>query len=140
VVVEATEKSGSLITARLAAEQGREVFAVPGAAGASRSRGTHQLIREGAKLVENVEDIVEEVAPQLRATDHSRGRHPRADLPAELGHEARKVLELIQSAPVQIDDLIEASGFSPAKVSEVLLSLEIGGFLRQLPGKKFIAV
>jgi DNA processing protein len=140
VVVEATEKSGSLITARLAAEQGREVFAVPGAAGASRSRGTHQLIREGAKLVENVEDIVEEVAPQLRATAHSRGLHPRVELPAELGHEARKILELIQNAPVQIDDLIEASGFSSAKVSEVLLSLEIGGFLRQLPGKKFMVV
>jgi DNA processing protein len=140
VVVEATEKSGSLITARLAMEQGREVFAVPGQAGASRSRGAHQLIREGAKLVENVDDIVEEIAPQLRSRDRTRGLSPKMELPAEMGVEAKKILELIESAPLQIDDLIEGSGLSPAKVSEVLLRLEIGGFLRQLPGKRFMAV
>jgi DNA processing protein len=139
VVVEATEKSGSLITAGLALEQGREVFAVPGEAGASRSRGTHQLIRQGAKLVERVEDILEEVAPQLA----SRAATPQASLPLALppnmSAEAKKVLELVLGRPRQIDEVIETSGLTPAKVSEILLDLEILGLLKQLPGKRFSA-
>jgi len=139
VVVEATEKSGSLITAGLALEQGREVFAVPGEAGASRSRGTHRLIRQGAKLVETVEDIIEEIAPQLLArADAARPAAPRA-LPPDMGADARKIFAMIMEQPLQIDEVIQASGLSPAKVSEVLLDLEIRGFLRQLPGKRFEA-
>jgi DNA processing protein len=137
VVVEATEKSGSLITAGLALEQGREVFAVPGEAGASRSRGTHRLIRQGAKLVETVEDIVEEIAPQLLAGATAVTKKALPSLPADVGMEARKIYGLITERPLQIDEVIETSGFSPAKVSEVLLDLEIRGFLKQLPGKKF---
>jgi DNA processing protein len=139
VVVEATEKSGSLITAALALEQGREVFAVPGEAGASRSRGTHQLIRQGAKLVERVEDILEEIAPQLAG----RAATPQASLPLALppnmSAEAKKVFELVLGRPRQIDEVIETSGLTPAKVSEILLDLEILGLLKQLPGKRFSA-
>lgn len=139
VVVEATEKSGSLITAGFALEQGREVFAVPGEAGASRSRGTHRLIRQGAKLVEGVEDIVEEIAPQLLARARTVEGAPRVSLPPNVSVEARKIFEMVLEGPLQIDEVIQRSGLSPAKVSEVLLELEIEGFLRQLPGKRFKA-
>lgn len=140
VVVEATEKSGSLITAQLAVEQGREVFAVPGeAGGASRSRGTHKLIRQGAKLVETVEDIVEEIAPQLLARAGTVQNRSPVSLPPNMELEARKVFEIILGRSLQIDEVIQASGLPPAKVSEVLLDLEIRGLLKQLPGKKFMA-
>jgi DNA processing protein len=140
VVVEATEKSGSLITAALALEQGREVFAVPGEAGASRSRGTHRLIRQGAKLVENVEDIVEEIAPQILVRGKLAQKALSVSLPSNMGPEAKKIFELILERPLQIDEVIQASGLSPAKVSEVLLDLEIKGLLNQLPGKRFTTV
>tara|TARA_Y100000031_G_C8011658_1_gene288367 strand:- start:129 stop:623 length:495 start_codon:yes stop_codon:yes gene_type:complete len=136
MVVEATERSGSLITARLALDQGREVFAVPGEAGASRSRGTHQLIRQGAKLVERVEDVVEEIALQLLSLIGGLKKTARCTLPADSSPEAKKVYELVQQGTMQIDEVIQASGLSPAKVSEILLDLEIKGLLAQLPGKK----
>lgn len=139
VVVEATEKSGSLITAGLALDQGREVFAVPGEAGASRSRGTHRLIRQGAKLVEGVQDIIEEIAPQLlERAGSAREKAPLA-FPSDVGMEAKKIFGLITERALQIDEVIEASGLTAAKVSEILLDLEMRGLLKQLPGKRFIA-
>jgi DNA processing protein len=137
VVVEATEKSGSLITAALALEQGREVFAVPGEAGASRSRGAHQLIRQGAKLVETVDDIIEEIAPQLLAHGGKIVSAPSRTLPQNLGDEFQRIFGLFQERPLQIDEVIENSGCSPSRVSEILLELELQGYIRQLPGKKF---
>jgi DNA processing protein len=140
VVVEATEKSGSLITAALALEQGREVFAVPGEVGASRSRGAHRLIRQGAKLVETVEDIVEEIAPQLLAHGGSRRvRVPKPALPQELGAEFQSIFDLFQERALQIDEVIESTGYASSKVSEILLQLELLGYIKQLPGKKFTA-
>jgi DNA processing protein len=138
VVVEATEKSGSLITAASALEQGREVFAVPGAAGSSRSRGPHGLIRQGAKLVERVEDILEEIAPQL-AGNGAAAEKSEPVLPPNMSAEAKKIFELVLGRPRQIDEVIESSGLQPAKVAEVLLDLEILGLLKQLPGKRFCA-
>ena len=137
VVVEATEKSGSLITAAIALEQGREVFAVPGEVGSSRSRGAHRLIRQGAKLVENVDDILEEIAPQLVARD----RQPAVlrTLPVEAQPETHKIFELLQVRSLHIDEVIEASGFSASRVSQILLELELQGFLKQLPGNRYSA-
>jgi len=134
VVVEATEKSGSLITAALALEQGREVFAVPGAAGASRSRGAHQLIRQGAKLVETVNDIIEEIAPQLVRRAGTAPEARARVLPPNAGENTRKILILLQDNPLHVDQVIERSGLPPAQVLGILLDLELQGFIRQSPG------
>ena len=135
VVVEATEKSGSLITAALALDQDREVFAVPGEAGASRSRGAHQLIRQGAKLVETANDVIEEIAPQL-VRRAGTAPEPRARiLPPNAGENTRKILILLQDNSLHVDQLIERSGLPPAQVLGILLDLELQGFIRQSPGK-----
>lgn len=139
VVVEATEKSGSLITATLAVEQGREVFAVPGEVGSSRSRGAHRLIRQGAKLVESVDDIIEEIAPQLLdRTSSATQRAPRV-LPQTASDAARTIFALLQENTLQVDQVIERTGISAAHVLETLLDLELQGLLRQLPGKIYRA-
>ena len=128
-----------MITAASALEQGREVFAVPGEVGASRSRGGHRLIRQGAKLVENVDDIVEEIAPQLLVRSGRAVSAPRRTLPQNLGDEFQKIFSLFQERPLQIDEVIESSGYSPSRVLEILLELELGGYIKQHPGKKYTA-
>jgi DNA processing protein len=138
VVVEATEKSGSLITAALALEQNREVFAVPGEVGSSRSRGAHRLIRQGAKLVECADDIIEEIAPQL-ARPQGGGNSLRRALPQQCSDDTRRIFGLLQERILQIDEVIQTSGLSSAQVSQILLDLELRGFLRQLPGKRYLA-
>ena len=138
VVVEATEKSGSLITASLAVDQGREVFAVPGEVGSSRSRGTHRLIRQGAKLVETIDDILEEIAPQLLTHGGTANTAPLA-LPQSASAEARKIFALLEAGSRQIDEVIERSGLLAQRVLQILLELELQGYVRQLPGKRYAA-
>jgi len=132
VIVEATEKSGSLITAMLAAEQGREVFAVPGVVG-ERTRGTHRLIRDGAKLTERAEDIVEEIAPQLL------GRVAPA-MPVDLSATETRLLTCMGHETLHIDTIIGRSGLPSATVLPILLGLELTGVVQQLPGKQFVAM
>jgi len=135
VVVQAGMESGSLITANYALEQGRDVFAVPGNVGSECSRGTHQLIKDGAKLVESSEDILEEVLPQWRK---------ERDVPQEieppvrdLTDEEKVLFEQLGETPLHIDALIRESQFDPGKVSSLLLNLELKGLISQWPGKCF---
>jgi len=136
LVIEASMKSGSLITARLALEQGRDVFAVPGSVFSYKSRGTNSLLRSGAKLVESARDILEEL--QL-AGEAQRECETRRELQAEgLSPDQKKVYGLLGDEPVHIDALMPLSGLACGRVATVLLELELSGLVRQLPGKRFV--
>lgn len=135
VVVEAAEKSGSLITARCAVEQNREVFAVPGNVTASRSRGPHRLIKEGAKLVEGVDDILSEIAPTL-VSAHA----PVPSSGVDLEPHEEQLVGLFDGDPLHVDALIARSGLSAARVLEALLGLELKGVVTQLPGTHFALI
>ena len=143
LVVEAGEKSGSLITARLALEQGREVFAVPGSVETPASRGTNRLIKEGAKLIENAEDILEEIIPQLEKTKVLSDRltsENEAKLPAKeikLTKIEKQVADFIFDKRIHVDDIIAATNLSPADVLSTLMSLELKNLVTQHPGKYF---
>ena len=135
VIVQASAKSGSLITAKYALEQGREVFAVPGNVGADGSRGTNQLIKEGAKLVESSADILEEVLPQWRRQEETA---QKAEAPGHGLAGGEKILfELLGETPYHIDAIIRESQLDPGKVSSLLLNLELKGLISQWPGKCF---
>jgi len=135
VVVQASEKSGSLITAGYALEQGREVFAVPGNVGAEGSRGTNRLIREGAKMVESSEDILEEILPQWRREGEILQEVKRPE--EDLIEEERILYDLLGETPTHIDVMIRESRLDPGKVSSFLLDLELKGLVTQWPGKCF---
>jgi DNA processing protein len=142
LVVEAAEKSGSLITARLGSEAGREVFAIPGSIHNALTKGTHKLIRQGAKLVENAADILEELAPLLaralsdlnqdRADNDNGESHPDPEYEALLG--------LIAHDPVSVDRLIQKTGLTAEVVSSMLLLLELNGYVESLPGNRYCRI
>lgn len=136
VVVEASHRSGSLITARLALEQGRDVFAVPGSIDSLRSRGTHGLIKEGAKLVEDARDIFTELLPQIR--NHPQSVNLKQDEGEMLSGEARSIINLLEQGQLQIDTIIAETGLNSSQVSSTLLDLELRGLIMQLPGKVFV--
>jgi DNA processing protein len=128
LVVEAAAKSGSLITARMAAEQGREVFAIPGSIHAVLAKGCHALIREGAKLVETAEDILEELRWSAAAP---------APLAASQGAGDDTLLAAMAFEPADIDTLVARTGLSAADVSVRLLALELAEMVQRLPGGQF---
>ena len=142
LVVEAALKSGSLITARLAAEQGREVFAIPGSIHNPLARGCHRLIREGAKLVETAADILEELAPSLRNHLEERPARQASDPPADSSlsgdPEYQNLLQAMGFDPVSTDKLVERTGLPPETVSSMLLLLEMEDLVTTVPGGRFV--
>jgi DNA processing protein len=135
VIVEAGLKSGSLITAELALQQGRDVFAVPGPVTSKQSEGTNRLIQNGAKLVLSARDILDEwdSNAQIRVFGEEKGGSPPAPKAPEPG-DAGEVLKLLSGGPRHVDDLVASSGFNVTKMSGLLVDLEIRGRIRSLPG------
>jgi DNA processing protein len=135
VVVEATEKSGSLITARLALDQGREVFAVPGRIDSPKSRGTHRLIQQGAHLVQSADDILEGLSWRFGG-EAGRGQAAADDIEPVSPNE-QALLGCLEAYPLDIDTLVRLSGMDLVEVHGLLLQLELQGLVRQLPGQNY---
>lgn len=129
LVVEATLQSGSLITARLAVEAGREVFAMPGSIHAPQAKGCHALIKQGAKLVETAQDVLDELAlpaPAVAATPS-----------VEEAARPNPILEALGHDPIGLDELVARTGWSAAELNAKLLELELAGQVERLPGQRF---
>jgi DNA processing protein len=126
--VEANVRSGSLITARLAAEQGREVFAIPGSIHSPLAKGCHLLIKQGAKLVDNIQDIVDELGVSF-----SIGNAVEHDLETE----TNPILECIGYEAVSVETLIERTGLTSDSLSAMLLMLELENKIASLPGGRY---
>jgi DNA processing protein len=142
IVVEAAERSGSLITANYALEQNREIFAVPGSPLDPRAKGPNRLIKDGATLIENAEDVLAVLRPILGggfAEPDSSGPVSPANLitlDAEADRIRRQIEEALGVTPVGIDDIIRQTGASPAAVLTVILELELAGRCRRHPGNR----
>lgn len=136
-VIEAARKSGSLITAALALEQNREIFAVPGSIDSLKSAGTHWLIKQGAKLIENADDILDELwflTHETGAIDRSEKSLPQGRMDGvEL-----KLYDIIGNYPVHIDQIARTGNMDAGQVAMVLLKMELNGTVRQLPGKMYV--
>jgi DNA processing protein len=144
LVVEAASRSGSLITARLAGEQGRAVFALPGPVDSPTSRGTHDLIRDGATLVQSPRDLVEglgpldaplELAPEAEQTRQANTVDDARVM--ALNERERGLLEMLESRPRHVDEVVDQSGLPMSIVSATLLTLEIRGLVQQHPGQLY---
>ena len=132
LVVEAAPRSGSLITARLSAEAGRDVFAIPGSIHSPQARGCHQLIRQGAKLVETSQDVLEELGWTSQSSHQQKvGAGGTANRPDS---DEERVLTALGNSPCDLDTLSQRSGLTAAGLLAILLPMELGGRLAQLPG------
>jgi len=147
VVIEAAKDSGALITASLASEQGREVFALPGKISSTTSSGTNALIKDGAKLVQSVDDILEELqlheiksaTPEGSASAEDKiARMTKAYIYNSLTDDERKIYKVVLDEPVYIDDIVARAGMNMAKASKVLLSLQLKKLILEVPGKQYI--
>jgi len=137
VVVEAGARSGSLITARLALEQNREVFAVPGRVASPKTHGTHALLKQGARLVETAQDILDEIAPQI---DGKVKKSRQTASEPRLEGKAGKIWDALSGEPLHVDKLGRMIGLTPSKLAPLLLDMELNGLIRQLPGMIYTKV
>jgi DNA processing protein len=145
VIVEGAQYSGSLITARLAMEFGREVYGIPGNATTPASFAPNHLIKQGAKLTVSWEDVVEELPTSVRASllpvEHAPPEERALLVEASLGPKEKQVYALLQPDQARhVDELVEESGLNSSSVLPVLFELEMKGVVRQLPGKQFVKV
>lgn len=139
IVTEAPERSGALITANLAGAQGREVFAVPGSVNSEFSRGTHALLRDGARLVESVDDVLEELSlPEIAAPQ--AGGPPSVPPASDLTTDERSILDALSLQQKHVDDVIYECGIPSSRASAGLLMLELKGLVRRLPGNMYMRV
>jgi DNA processing protein len=138
IVVEAGDRSGALITARHAMEQGREVFAVPGRVEDRSSRGCHQLLRDGAKLVQSADDVLEELGPLFTPTTSDAGRviHNPAEL--QLNELEQQVLAAVATDPTSIDQVVDATGLPVPQVLSTISVLEMRHLIRRLSGSTLV--
>lgn len=143
LVVEAAVQSGSLITAKQATEQGREVLAIPGSIHSPMARGCHRLIRQGAKLVETGDDILQELGPmisqatiklQKRSSKSSDSHQTEHNTKTTLSSKQKQLLDCIQFEPVSIDTLVERSRLTPESISSMLVELELNGAVTSANG------
>jgi DNA processing protein len=133
LVVEAAPQSGSLITARQAADYGREVMAIPGSIHSPQSRGCHQLIQQGAKLVQSAQDVLDELGFGAART----GGAPRQHAPSAVAPAGDELLQALGHDPATLDELVARSGWSVARLQARLLELELAGEVAALPGARF---
>jgi DNA processing protein len=137
VVVEAAPRSGALITARCALEQNRSVFAVPGKPGDPRSGGVNKLLKDGAKLVENADDILEDISPQVETDLTGDSRLPGFQ---EMDGVEGRVMDLLSDVPTHVNDISVNVGIDTGEILGLLLTMETKGLVKSLPGKFYVRV
>jgi len=131
IVAEAPLKSGAMMTARMALDEGREVFAVPGKTTSDKSSGTNQLIKDGAMLVDSAEDILKAFSIEVK-------KESKADQRVKLNGNEEKIIEAVSDEPVHIDSLLNKTGLAIKDLSYILLDLELRGLIKQLSGNLYI--